>query len=97
MPLTLKSGFLTSSGEEGRLLMDSGTGVVVVEISRHALEAIADPPRADEFRLQQYIEAFSRIASEKYDEKRFDPTGHVRVTSKDVRDRHTGRSRSTRS
>lgn len=89
MPLTLKSGFLTSSGEEGRLLMDSGAGMVVVEISHHALEAIADPPRADEFRLQQYIETFSRIASEKFDAKQFEPAGRLRVTSRDVRMRHT--------
>ncbi|WP_429925680.1 hypothetical protein ACQY1H_23585 (plasmid) [Agrobacterium vitis] len=85
MPLKLKSGFLTSSGNEGRLLMDSGTGDQVVVITRNALEAIADPPRADEFRLQEHIEAFSRIASDKFDGHQFDPAGHVRVTSEDVR------------
>ncbi|MCC2611001.1 hypothetical protein [Neorhizobium petrolearium] len=85
MPLKLKSGFLTSSGDEGRLLMDSGTGDEVVVVSYNALEAIADPPRADEFRLQQYIEAFSQIASNKFDEKQFGRAGHIRVTSEDVR------------
>lgn len=68
--------------------MDSGAGIVVVEISHHALEAVADPPRADEFRLQKYIDTFSRIASEKYDEKQLNPAGHIRVTSKDVRTWH---------
>ncbi|MCF3638749.1 hypothetical protein LXM94_02025 [Rhizobium sp. TRM95111] len=86
MPLKLKSGFLTSSGEDGRLLMDSGAGEEIVFVSRHALESIADPPRVDEFRLQQYIDSFSQIASDKYDGGRLDPTGHVRVTSQDVRD-----------
>ena len=63
MPLRLKSGFMLASGTEGRLLMDCGLGDRVVSISRAALEAIADPPRSDEFRLQEYIEAFSEIAS----------------------------------
>jgi hypothetical protein len=85
MPLKLKSGFLTSSGQEGRLLMDTGIGDQVVVVTHNALEAIADPPRADEFRLQEHIEAFSRIASDKFDGKQFDPTGHIRVTSEDVR------------
>jgi hypothetical protein len=88
MPLKLKSGFLVSSGEDGRLLMESGVGEEIVVVSRHALEAMADPPRVDEFRLQQYIDTFSQIASDKYDGGRLDPAGHVRVTSQDVRDWH---------
>lgn len=85
MPLKLKSGFMVSSGEDGRLLMESNVGEEVVVVSRHALETMADPPRVDEFRLQQYIDAFSQIASDKYDGGRLDATGHIRVTSQDVR------------
>jgi hypothetical protein len=85
MPLKLKSGFMVSSGAEGRLLMDCGVGDQVVLIGQDALEAIADPPRADEFRLQEFIETFSFIASEKFDKHALDPSGHVRVTAEDVR------------
>lgn len=85
MPRKLKSGFLMSSGDEGRLVMDSGIGDQVVIVTRDALEAVADPPRADEFRLQEYIELFSQIASAKFDEKLLDASGHVRLTSEDVR------------
>jgi hypothetical protein len=86
MPLKLKSGFMTSSGIEGRLLMDCGAGDQVVTIDLEALEAIADPPRADEFRLQEYVQAFSHIASDKFDRRDFDATGHVCVTASDARD-----------
>ena len=85
MPLKLKSGFLTSDGSEARLLMDSGAGDQVVMITHEALEAIADPPRADEFRLQQHIETFSLIASDKFDNGAFDPTGHIHITADDVK------------
>lgn len=85
MPLHLKSGFMTSSGAEARLLMDSGAGDQIISITIGALEAVADPPRADEFRLQNYIDTFSRIAGEKYDRAEFDLSGHVRVTADDVR------------
>ncbi|MFB9952365.1 hypothetical protein ACFFP0_26280 [Rhizobium puerariae] len=85
MTLTLKSGFLTSSGYEGRLIMSTGAGDQVVVVTHDALAAIADPPRVDEFRLQEYIEAFSRIASDKFDGGIFDATGHVCVTADDVR------------
>ncbi|MEH0295929.1 hypothetical protein V6R98_27525 [Agrobacterium sp. CCNWLW71] len=85
MPLKLKSGFMVSSGAEARLLMDCGVGDQIVLVSQGALEAIADPPRADEFRLQQFIEAFSEIASEKFDKHALDQTGHVNVTADDAR------------
>ncbi|WP_371412525.1 hypothetical protein [Neorhizobium sp. T25_13] len=88
MPLKLKSGFLMSSGDEGRLVMDSGVGDQIVIVAREALEAVADPPRVDEFRLQEYIDVFSRIASAKFDERLLDSRGHVHVTSEDVRTWH---------
>ncbi|KGD96385.1 hypothetical protein JL39_17435 [Rhizobium sp. YS-1r] len=93
MPLTLKSGFLTSSGYEGRLIMSSGAGDQVVVVTHDALAAIADPPRVDEFRLQEYIETFSRIASEKFDGGLFDSTGHVCVTVGDIRKWRTSPTR----
>ena len=85
MPLTLKSGFLTSSGYEGRIIMASSVGDHVVVVTHDALAAIADPPRVDEFRLQEYIEVFSRIASDKFDRSLLDASGHVCVTAGDVR------------
>ena len=85
MPLKLKSGFMTSDGNEGRLLMDSGTGDQVVLVTHDALETIANPPRADEFRLQEYVDLFGQIASDKFDRREFDAAGHIRVTSEDIR------------
>ncbi|WP_159952668.1 MULTISPECIES: hypothetical protein [unclassified Rhizobium] len=85
MPLKLKSGFLMSSGDEGRLVMDSGIGDQIVIITRDALEVVAEPARVDEFRLQEYIEVFSRIASAKFDQNVLNASGHVCVTSEDVR------------
>lgn len=85
MPLKLKSGFMTASGADGRLLMDCGIGDQIVLITHDALEAIADPPRADEFRLQEYIDTFSRIASEKFDKRMFDDAGRISVTAEDAR------------
>ena len=93
MPLKLKSGFMTSDGNEGRLLMDSGIGDQVVLVTRDALETTAIPPRADEFRLQEYLDLFGQIASDKFDRKEFDAAGHIRVTSEDIR---TFRSRHAR-
>lgn len=85
MPLKLKSAFMTSTGNDARLLMDCGVGDQIVSVTHEALEAVADPPRADEFRLQEFIETFSQIASLKFDRREFDQTGHVSVMAQDVR------------
>lgn len=84
MPLKLKSGCLTSTGSEGLLFMDSGAGDQVVHVTLDALKAVADPPRADDFRLQTFIEAFSTIASRKFDSGLFDETGHIKVEAADA-------------
>ena len=92
MPLTLRSGFMTSTGEEGRLLMDSGAGDQIVIVTNGALKMVASPPRADEFRLQEYIDLFSTIASGKFDAGLLDGAGHVCVTVSDVQTWHTSSS-----
>ncbi len=85
MPLKLRSGFLKSSGKEALLLMDAGNGDQIIMVTREALETIASPPRADEFRLQEHIETLGAIASSKYDAGIIQPDGRVWITVDDIR------------
>ncbi|MDL2403880.1 hypothetical protein PY649_34035 [Rhizobium mayense] len=84
MPLRLISGMLRSSGNDAMLIMDSGMVNQFVLVTKQAILDIEAPPRCDESRLQQHIQIFSNIASEKYDRGDVKSDGRVWITSDDV-------------
>ncbi len=85
MPLTLRSSFLKSSGNEGLLLMVAEGRQQAVLVTRQALEDVCSPPRSDEFRLQEHIGTFCAIARAKYEAGEIQPDGRVWITGTDVR------------
>ena len=84
MPLKLVTGMMKSSGNEALLVMDSGSTNKIVLVTKQALLDMANPPRCDESRLQEYIGVFGEIASTKYDLGEIRPDGRVWITSNDV-------------
>ncbi len=84
MPLTLVTAMMKSSGNEALLIMDAGSMNKIVLVTKQALLDIANPPRCDESRLQEYIDALGKIASAKYDLGDIKPDGRVWITSDDV-------------
>ncbi|AYG63607.1 hypothetical protein QD460_25585 [Rhizobium jaguaris] len=84
MPLRLISGMLRSSGNDAMLIMDTGMLNQFVLVTKQALLDVASPPRCDESRLQQHIQIFSNIASDKYDRGEVKPDGRVWITSDDI-------------
>ncbi|MBA9036268.1 hypothetical protein [Rhizobium leguminosarum] len=84
MSLKLISGMMKSSGDEALLAMDAGDANQMVVIDRGALLEVAEPRRCDESRLQENIDLFSRIASEKYDRGDLEPDGRIRIDAGDL-------------
>ncbi|MDU0310675.1 hypothetical protein [Rhizobium sp. 10PS4] len=59
------TAFLKSSGEAGVVVMEHAGAHRVIVVDRAALCEMANPPRADETRLQQSLGAICEIATSK--------------------------------
>lgn len=86
MPLSDMGGLAVVDFDRGGIAfqMADGQTKIRVLVTDEALEDIAEPPINSLERFEAFRERFAAIASERYDDRRIEPTGDVIVESADV-------------